>query len=156
MLGARRARRAAHAGAVVAALAVVAGCASTVPVSAGPSSTDPHCSNVLVTLPDQVGGLTRREVTSQATAAWAGADQAQAVRLRCGITPPGPTIDPCTVVGGVDWVVDEHSGQIRYRTFGRVPAVEIDVPPTHQDGLDTLLSAISGALAPLPATATCQ
>ncbi len=124
-------------------------------VDAAPSSTDPACSTVLTALPDQLGELTRRETTSQATAAWSD-DQGTTVRLRCGADEPAPTTDPCTVVGGVDWITDSPTpDEVRLRTFGRSPTVEIIFPADHQDGTDVALSSVSTVAKDFPQDRTC-
>lgn len=134
--------------------ASLAGCAHAVTTIAAPSATLSACADVLVNLPQQVGAADRREVTAQATAAWVNNDR-PAIVLTCGVTPPGPSTDPCTRVGEVDWVVDEVDAQVRYRSFGRIPAVQIEVPLDQQDGVDLLLSSASATLAAQPAERAC-
>lgn len=136
------------------ATAGIAGCAGPLTVEPGPSATTAACAQVLVALPSEYAGLPRRETTSQATAAW-GQDPADAVQLRCGIDPPGPTTDLCTTVGEVDWVVDDVEGLVRYRSFGRIPAVEVTLPADRQDGLDVLLSSLAAPMSTWQRTRTC-
>lgn len=124
---------------------------------AAPSATDAACSQVLVALPDEVGGLARQETTAQATAAWSdGTGPARTVTLRCGITEPGPTTDACTTIDGVDWITDSTSGeQTRQRTFGRSPAIEVLFPESHTDGADLLLATVSAVAKAFPQTRQC-
>ncbi|ANG85923.1 DUF3515 family protein [Microbacterium aurantiacum] len=112
------------ASALVATLAVLAGCAPTIAMEAAPQSNDPVCADVMVRLPDQVDGEPRRWTDAQATAAWG--EPSASILLTCGLEPIGPTTLPCQTVAGVDWVIDESDAP-RYRvtTFGRMPAVEL-------------------------------
>lgn len=136
----------------------LAGCAQPVRTTVAPNATEVACSTVLVNLPESLGDRERREVTAQSTAAWSSGadDKSDAVVLRCGVDPPGPTTDPCTTVGGVDWMVDEQPGQIRYRTYGRVPAVELLVPVDNQVGVDVMLASVSHAVEGLEAIRECS
>lgn len=140
-------------GCAVLALAL-AGCTQTVPVAAGPSATDPACAQLLVALPDRIGEGTRQETTSQSTAAYTVGGQVS-LTLRCGVAEPGPTTDPCTTVGQVDWVVAGDDTIVSYLSYGRRPAVEVSVPTEGQDGVDTALNAVSGTMSGWPVTASC-
>ncbi len=117
------------------------GCARPATVEAGPSASDPLCAEVLVRLPTELRGDTRRETTGQSTAAWGEPP----VEMRCGVDPLGPTTDPCLTVGEVDWVLREDSGDTVYTTYGRVPAVELRLPGTSPEEVDVVLAAISSA-----------
>ncbi|WP_029289097.1 DUF3515 family protein [Cellulomonas sp. HZM] len=115
-------------------LALLAGCASTVPVEVAPSATDPVCAQVVLSTPDELASLHRADTDAQASTAW-GTPQA-AIVLRCGVEPLGPTTDRCVTVGtpggaSVDWVTKPDSpneGDWTFTTYGRVPAVEVVVP----------------------------
>ncbi|MGO2754618.1 DUF3515 domain-containing protein [Brachybacterium alimentarium] len=104
----------------------------TVEVPAGPSATDPVCADILLAAPEQVLGMDRVETSSQGTAAWGHGEDA--VVMRCGVTPPGPTTDLCTTLEDangvqVDWVVRELEDDVfLYTTFGRDPAIDVSVP----------------------------
>lgn len=139
-------------------LLVLAGCAQAVPMDPGPSAAEVACSQVMVLLPDALGDRERRRTTAQATAAWAvpGEPSSSAVTLTCGVTPPGPSTDPCATMGGVDWVVTDHGARVWYTSYGRSPAVRISIPADAQDGTDTVLSAVAGAVAQFPAARTCS
>lgn len=135
---------------------VTAGCSAAVPVDPGPSATDPACAEVLVALRglDELGDLSRRETTSQSTAAWGE----PAVTLRCGVEPPGPSTDPCVDVDGVDWVVTRQAGaepSSVYTSYGRSPAVQLRLPGDAPVGADTVLQAIGPAVAALPQDGEC-
>ncbi|MGG7570099.1 DUF3515 family protein [Streptomyces sirii] len=74
-----------------------------------------------------------------------------AVVLRCGLTPPRPTTDPCVNVEGVDWVLREAEPRDGHRlllTYGRHPAV--DVTLTGQGSTtEALLVALSRIVRPM-------
>jgi hypothetical protein len=120
------------------ALLSVAACTSTVATTAAPYATDPVCAQVVLATPDELAdGLVRQDTDAQATTAWG--DQSGSVVLRCGVEPLGPTIDRCETVEAadgtsVDWVVvasdpdDEASSDWTFTTYGRVPAVQLEVP----------------------------
>ncbi len=152
---------------------LVGGCASAVPVTAAPHATDPACAALVLATPDSLGdGLSRRHTTAQATTAWGD----PAIVLRCGVEPPGPTTERCVTVTSpdgppIDWLVvqDDGSGASAaptpgtpptataaptatawtFTTYGRVPAVEVDVPAavalqrstSFLDGLSTAIAA---------------
>ena len=147
------ARRALVAGALL--LPLLAGCGATVPVDVAPLAADPLCAGVISALTgaDEVAGRERREVSAQSAAAWGDPP----VVLRCGVEPPGPTTDSCISVDGTDWVqsVDADTGEARYTTYGRVPAVEVLVPDPSASGLDAVLGELSPAVAGVPQTRTC-
>lgn len=79
------------------ALFGLAGCASTVPLQAAPNANDPACANVIVRLPSEISGLEKRSTDAQSTGAWGTPD---AILLRCGIQPTGPTTETCVSVNG--------------------------------------------------------
>ena len=121
-----------------AALVALTACTSTVATTAAPYATDPVCAQVVLATPDELAaGLKRQDTDAQATTAWG--DEAGAVVLRCGVEPLGPTTDRCQTVEAadgtsVDWVVvasdpdDEASSDRTVTTYGRVPAVQLEVP----------------------------
>jgi hypothetical protein len=115
---------------------LLAGCSSTVPTHVATHATDPVCADVVLSTPDELAGLARRDTNAQATTAW-GEPEA-AIVLRCGVEPLGPTTDRCVTVQApdgtsVDWVVtagdsDSDDADATFVTYGRVPAVEVTVP----------------------------
>ncbi|MEN0129537.1 MAG: DUF3515 family protein [Brevundimonas sp.] len=122
--------------ACTAVVVLLAGCSSTVPTTAATHATDPVCADVVLSTPDELSGLPRRDTNAQATTAWGEPDAA--IVLRCGVEPLGPTTDRCVTVEGpggtsVDWVVkegdtDSDDADATFVTYGRVPAVEVTVP----------------------------
>jgi Protein of unknown function (DUF3515) len=120
-------------GAAACALVLLSACAPTVPVTVAPSATDPVCASVVLALPRSLGeGLQQVDTDAQATSAWG--DPRSAVVLRCGVEPLGPTTERCQSVTTprgptIDWVVVEDDGDWTFTTYGRVPAVELVVPP---------------------------
>ena len=107
----------------------LAGC-GLVTVPQGPDAADPACADIVQGAPAMMLEQPRTETSSQGTVAWGrGAD---AVVLRCGVTPPGPTADMCTRLGSdgveVDWIVREEDGIVHFTTYGRTPAVDVTVP----------------------------
>lgn len=162
--------------ALAATAGVLAGCSATVGVQAAPDAADPDCARVVLALPDSLGdGLDRIGTTSQATAAWGS--PSEAVVLRCGVEPPGPTTDQCVTLetaGGtaVDWLVraqslpadgaspspatDPGSSDWVFVTYGRDPAVEVQVPAAVVGERSTaFLDAIAPAVALVPADRSC-
>lgn len=142
--------------AVTIGLVVLTGCAKPVAVQPGPSATATECAQVLVNLPDQVDTLSRRETTSQATAAFTDEQGKLTIRLVCGVEPPPPTTAACTTVAGVDWISREvGTTETIYTTFGRSPAVQISVPRAVHDGVDLLLASVSASVQPIEPTRHC-
>ena len=129
------------------------GCAASVPVQVAPNAADPGCAEVIVGLPDDLAGQGRAEVSAQSAAAWGDPP----VVLRCGVEPLGPTTAECIGVDGVDWVrqVDAGTGDERYTTYGRAPAVEVSVPVAAGVGLDAVLGELSAVVRPLPQARQC-
>jgi uncharacterized protein YceK len=135
----RRARRAI----AVLALATVtaaglAGCATTVSLTAPPHANDPRCAEVMTDLTalsgGTLGGESRRWTDAQSTAAWGNP---ATIILACGVTPPGPTTLKCINVGGVDWIVDSSkTPKLTVTTFGRTPAVQLFIDSSAKSGVD--------------------
>ncbi len=107
----------------------LASCAPTADVQAAPEAHHPDCSEVMLTLPEQIGGLEQRPTASQATSAWG---DPLAVVLRCGVEPVmEPTELPCVAPSGVDWVWVEHEEHTQLISYGREPAVELLIENEH-------------------------
>ncbi len=104
----------------------------TVQVPPGPQAQDPVCANIVIGAPPEMLGMSQQETSSQGTVAW-GRGQ-DAVVMRCGVTPPGPTTDLCTTLDDgtgteVDWIVRELEGDVvLFTTYGREPAIDVTVP----------------------------
>lgn len=149
----RSRRLAAVAGAVILS-AVLAGCSTTVHLEPADDAENPACAAVSVLLPDAVAGLDRVWTDAQATGAWGE----PTVVLRCGVEPPAPSALVCTTLGGVDWLVlEQEEERQRLVTYGRDPAVEVNIRRGEQVDFQSIVDAISkniqGGLA--PATAKC-
>ena len=131
---------------------VLAGCSQPWVVDPAPYAADPDCARVMLAMPSVVGGLDVRATTSQATTAYGAEDP---IVVRCGVEPPGPTLDSCVSVdaqtGKQDWIVVKEGDQWRATSFGRSPAVEVMIPTVRADlAVPDLLADLSGpaALAP--------
>lgn len=142
-------RPAALVGAVVAAVALLSGCATTVSMESAPEAGSPVCAAVTVRLPASVDGQARVWTDAQATGAWGSPTT---VLLTCGLEPPGPSTLPCETVDGVDWLIDDSEApRYRFTTFGRTPAVEVyldyDVVSAR-----SVLGALTNGVRMLPST----
>ncbi|PWH05615.1 DUF3515 domain-containing protein [Brachybacterium endophyticum] len=123
------------AAASLAALAALA-CTScaTIQVPAGPDAADPACADVVRSAPRTLLDQSRHTTSSQGTLAWGSGDEA--IVMRCGVTPPGPTSKMCTTLTDehgreVDWIVEDDGssdGVVRFTTYGRSPAIDLTVP----------------------------
>lgn len=145
---------------VAASVAALAACTPTIGVPAAEDAADPLCAEVMLTLPDRIGGdLDQVDTDAQATTAWGS--PGAAVTLRCGVTPPGPSAD-CQQVespsGTVDWIVQAgDDGTWRFVTYGREPAVEVLVPPSvTEDHSTSFIGDLAPAVSKIEATAQCS
>lgn len=130
----------------------VAACSATVAMEPAARATDPGCAEVIVRL-TSVHDLAQRETNAQGTAAWG---EPTAVLLRCGVTPPGASEDPCLTIDGIDWLVDD-SGDPRYvfTTFGRTPAVQVVIDTDLVNGEAKVLEDLSNAVGTIEQTRAC-
>ena len=116
--------------AAAALLLALSGCTQPVVLTPAENAKDALCAEVVVTLPDTVGGRTSdlelRETNAQGTAAWG---TPTAAILRCGVPVPDPTSTlRCYDAGGIDWLLDESDlPNLVYTTYGRDPAIEVIV-----------------------------
>ena len=140
----------------IAAVTLV-GCAGPVTVESAPDGSSQACAAVVALLPADVVGATRRETGGGAgTAAWGD----PAILLRCGEEVVLASTMPCVTVpgepDGVDWVVlaSDDSGSI-VRTFGRDPAVEVEVPAAYGPAPVGVLPELGEAVSAVPVTAVC-
>lgn len=139
------------AGAALTAYVLVANDADAGITPAKASGT-PHCHRIADRAPASLGGHSRRDSSLPGVAVWGDQD----IVLRCGVTPPGPTGDPCFAVDGVDWVYDEAQsthGRKVVVTYGRSPATQVvfDAPGR----TDEALVDLSRLVAPVKQTAGC-
>ncbi|GAA5226932.1 hypothetical protein GCM10025778_14650 [Paeniglutamicibacter antarcticus] len=109
------------------------------------------CAEMMVLLPPEISDQKKRQTNSQATAVWG--DPAQLV-LRCGVTSPPPSTDPCVSVNGVDWLAKEGKEVWTLTTYGRVPATELVFDPNVIPS-STVLATLSSAASKIPAERTC-
>ncbi|MEU4360451.1 DUF3515 family protein [Promicromonospora sp. NPDC023987] len=140
---------------------VLAGCARTIGVEVAPDAADPKCAEVMLAVPDELGGdLPKVPTDSQATAAWG--EPGAAVTMRCGVAPIGPSADCQSVDSGdgtaVDWIVTTDGADTwRFVTYGREPAAEVIVPPAVTENHSTsFIADLAGAVTQVPATKECQ
>jgi outer membrane murein-binding lipoprotein Lpp len=131
----------------------LAGCAQTVALRPAADATNAQCAAVVTRLPAAVANLASRETNAQGTGAWG--DPA-AVLLRCGVAVPDPTASlSCVTVDGVDWLRDPAKDPVYvFTTYGRNPATEVIVDSRIVDG-GAVLTAISPAIAVIPAVRRC-
>lgn len=106
------------------AASLLAGCTAPVKVDPAPSAAAADCSEVMLSLPQEIDGQQKVTTTSQSTAAWGNP---AAIVLRCGTVDPGPTSDPCTTVEDVDWTARENASENSWTltAYGRVPGLEV-------------------------------
>ncbi|MCU1475254.1 DUF3515 domain-containing protein [Amnibacterium sp.] len=133
------------------ALLALAGCTPSISVTPAPAATDTGCAALIVRLPETIGAFGKRETDSQGTAAWG---DPEAVQLRCGVTPPGPTTDPCYTASGVDWILANTGSGSNARevitTFGRTPATQVVVDPKKASVNDVLPTISDAVVAAIP------
>ena len=115
------------------ALAATA-CAAPLVVDPAPYAGDAGCAAIMLGIPDEVGGLTLRATSSQATAAY-GKDSP--IIVRCGVDVPGPSSERCVAIdtpaASADWLVLENSDTWQAISFGVNPATEVLIPKIRVD-----------------------
>lgn len=143
---------------VVALTVGLAACTPTIDVPAGVDAAEPICATVVLMLPEEVGGQSKVRASSQATAAWG--EPGRAITLRCGVEPPAPTTQDCQSVdpgipglGTFDWITTQDENGWTFTTYGREPAVSVQVP-TELGGSQPTASLIdvARAVAEIPTT----
>lgn len=138
-------------------LLTATGCTQVVPLSPAADAANTRCADVIVRLPDTVGGrasdLQRRETDGQGTAAWGSPAVAL---LRCGVPVPLPTSTlRCYTADGIDWLLDESDlPNLVYTTYGREPAIEVIVNQDEAAGGAVLLD-LSSAIAYTEQVSAC-
>jgi len=112
------------------------GCSATVVLPPAQLANDPGCAEVIVRLPSETDGQTKRTTNSQSTGAWG---TPVAITLTCGLEPVMASTLPCITAGDVDWLVDE-SDQPNYTfiSFGRTPATAVTIDSTKSSGANVL------------------
>jgi hypothetical protein len=107
------------------AAGLLAGCSgASSSVAPAPQATSAACTGLLTRLPAGVADQIRVTDPAPGAAAWGD----PRILLRCGLPPSPPTTTPCIEVNGVDWLFDETGDGFRLTTYGRRPAVQLDVP----------------------------
>jgi len=130
----------------VALVAALSGCTQIVPLQPAADAEDTRCADVIVRLPDTVGGrasdLGLRQTDAQGTAAWG---TPTSVILHCGVPVPDPTSTlRCYTADGVDWLLDESDApRLVYISYGREPAIEVVVNQDDAAGGAVLLDLAS-------------
>ncbi len=144
-------------------LLALTACAPTISTQPGPYATDPLCAQVVLSLPKTVLGQDRAKITAQTTAAWG--KPGAAIVLTCGVEPPIPTTKDCqsitTPVFGTpvvfDWISTEDDAGWTFTSYGRDPAVMVQVPHSLESTQPTgALVDIAGSVAYVEATHACQ
>jgi hypothetical protein len=103
---------------------------------AAPLANDPDCAEVIVRLPSETDGQTKRTTNSQSTAAWG---EPVAITLTCGLEPVMVSALPCITAGDVDWIVDDSAKPIyTFISFGRAPATAVTIDSTKSSGANVL------------------
>lgn len=149
-----RSRRLAALAGASALAAALTGCATTVHLEPADDANNPACASVSVLLPNNVAGFDRVWTDAQATGAWGD----PTVVLRCGVEPPAPSALVCTTLGGVDWLVlEQEDKRQRLVTYGRDPAVEVNIRRGSQIDFQSIVDSISTSIQSglAPATAKC-
>lgn len=140
-------------GVVALAATASAGCAGAVDIEPAPGGGTVECRDLVAALPPTLADLARRGAdTTVGVAAWGD----PAVVLRCGTEPLGPTTLPCVTIDGVDWIVvaQDENGAARLATFGRDPAVEVEVPAEYAPA-PLVLTGLGEAVDALPVDRSC-
>ena len=115
---------------------LLTGCAATVVMPAAPLANDPGCAEVIVRLPSETDGQTKRTTNSQSTAAWG---EPVAITLTCGLEPVMVSAHPCITAGDVDWIVDDSDKpNYTFISFGRTPATAVTIDSTKSSGANVL------------------
>lgn len=119
-----------------------------------PGAASAGCLALMTELPDELGGLDRRETVGDATAAAAWGDPAAI--LRCGI--PDPTTLDCSsaliTVNGVSWLELAEPGLVSYIAVDRGVRVALTVDPVHGSAPLTALSDLVSAA--MPSRPVCE
>ena len=115
---------------------LLTGCSATVVMPAAPLANDPGCAEVIVRLPSETDGQTRRTTNSQSTAAWG---EPVVITLTCGLEPVMVSALPCITAGDVDWIVDDSAKpNYTFISFGRTPATAVTIDSTKSSGANVL------------------
>ncbi|MFJ9819151.1 DUF3515 domain-containing protein [Streptomyces sp. NPDC101151] len=123
-------------------------------LSAAERASAPACTGLSGRWPGRLDGHGRERVGVTGAEAWGGG----AVTARCGLVSPGPDLDPCVSVNGVDWLIEQdrsrRSGKQVLVSYGRSPAVEVTISPGVR-AVDEVLTELSRAVAPIVQRSHC-
>lgn len=136
-------------GVCAALVATLGACGSSVEATAPVHAASPACARAAQHWPRTVADQDRRDTTSSSAAVAAWGDPA--IIARCGLSPIGPTTDPCIDANGVGWVAHRLSDGVRFISFGRDPAIEVLVPHAYAPE-PLVMSAFAKAARAIPAT----
>ena len=115
---------------------LLTGCSATVVMPAAPLANDPGCAEVIVRLPSETDGQTKRTTNSQSTAAWG---EPVSITLTCGLEPVMVSALTCITAGDVDWIVDDSAKpNYTFISFGRTPATAVTIDSTKSSGANVL------------------
>ncbi|WP_164992393.1 DUF3515 family protein [Streptomyces sp. L2] len=123
-------------------------------LTAAKGAGDAHCRQVTRKAPERLAGKERRSVGLAGVVVWGGQD----VILRCGVTAPTVTKDPCFEADGVDWVLDARQSTPERQvlvTFGRTPATQVAIRPGGVPTDEALLD-LSHLVTATPKTDECR
>ncbi|MBI9000304.1 DUF3515 domain-containing protein [Corynebacterium sp. CCM 9185] len=125
-----------------------------------PDADSPQCATFLATLPDELTGHPRAELTDPApagAAAWRS-NSVSRITLRCGVSLPlqYTTLSDTIDVNGVDWVqVNDATTDSSLRTWfavNRSPVVAVTADDRALDGTGSPVEELSEALGTLDRT----
>ena len=145
----------------VAVAAALGACTPTINVPAGSDAGNPLCAKTVLITPVEVGGLPKVKASSQATAAWG--EPGAAITLRCGVEQPAVGIGNCqeivVPIGGVDtsfdWITSSDENGWTFTTYGRDPAVTVQVPSSVEGQPTAPLVDLANAVNEIPVTKRC-
>lgn len=156
-----RTARSARLALVLAAAGALAACTPTINVPAGEDAGNPLCAKAVLITPAEVGGLPKVKASSQATAAWG--EPGSAITLRCGVEQPVVGVGNCqqivVPIGGAetsfDWITSSDDNGWTFTTYGRDPAVTVQVPAGIEGQPTAALVDLAGAINEIPVTKRC-
>lgn len=140
----------------------ITACSPTISVPAGDAAADPLCARVVLSVPGEVAGQQKVRASGQATAAWG--EPGAAITLACGVEQPSPTSSDCQSItldgsGGAtfDWITAQDDNGWTFVTYGRDPAVAVQVPAALAGSQPTAaLIDLAGAVSEVEATQSCR
>ena len=125
------------------------GAASAPQLTPAAQATDAACVAALAKSPATVLGHARTPLSVAGAAAWGR----PSITLRCGLPEQPPTTDPCLTIGTVDWVVNSTGDPIVFTTYGREPAIQVEVPAAYgQSNAPAALVDLAPVATSLPTT----